>query len=95
MSFTLIKYWFRFEELPGPTPLNMGCGVTAENIADAMKLMKEKIFQKKILPAVTEIIENVNIYDLSMRVQPNVGRVDVRGIWFPLGYGDDTGSLLH
>ena len=94
MPSILIKYWFHFEELPGPTPLNLGCGVTADSMSDAMNLIKEKIFPGEILPFVIQVIENVNISDLSMRVQPNVGLVDARGIWFPLGYSDYTETWL-
>jgi hypothetical protein len=40
----LRQFWFKFEQMPAPTPVNLGCGVTAFSREDALSLLREKIF---------------------------------------------------
>ena len=84
---TLRRYWFRFERLPRPTAINLGCGVTAHDHDDALSLLRERVFGANGPPPITELIEDVDPLMLESRhVLPNVGAMDVRGIWFPQGY---------
>jgi hypothetical protein len=83
----LIRYWFRFEPLASPQPLNLGCGVTAHDYSDALALLREKVFKDEALPRILELKENVDIAMLDQKhVLPNMEDPTIRGIWFPRGY---------
>ncbi len=83
----LKRYWFHFEKFANPTPLNLGCGVTANNYDDARDLLRERVFAGKELPNIVGCTEDVDVSSLDHKhVLPNIGRVTVRGIWFPQGY---------
>jgi hypothetical protein len=82
----LRRYWFSFEKFVQPTPLNLGCGVTAYCYSDALSLMSDRVFAGS-LPRITGFIEDVDVSNLDRNhVLPNIGMVNVRGIWFPQGY---------
>ena len=85
----LQKYWFKFKKLNKPTPLNLGCGVTACDRDDAIYLIRTHIFSKIEMAVIVEVDEDVQVSDLEKyHVLPNIGNIDVRGIWFPQGYGE-------
>jgi hypothetical protein len=44
----LRRYWFEFEPIPRPNPLNLGCGVTAYGYEDAITLMTELVFNQSL-----------------------------------------------
>jgi hypothetical protein len=80
----LKRFWFNFEKTPSPSAVNIGCGVTAFDRADAEWLLKTSIFKGKTFPAITDCIENIDVSKLDTRhVLPNIGQVAIRGIWFP------------
>jgi hypothetical protein len=84
---TLKRYWFTFEKFSKPTPLNLGCGVTAHNYEDAVTLLRERVFRGKELPPIAKFVEDIDVSILEQKhVFPNIGMVNVRGIWFPQGY---------
>ena len=85
---TLLRtYWVTFGDLGKPTPLNLGCGVTAYDREDALELVRNLIFSGKGLPEATDISDDVSIDDLEQNhVAPNIGNIEARGIWFPQGY---------
>jgi hypothetical protein len=81
------RYWFRFEISDIPTPLNLGCGVTACDYDDALTLLRERVFPGRELPRIVECIEDVDVSTLDRNhVRPNMGVVVYPGVWFPLGY---------
>jgi len=83
----LKKYWFRFSAIPKPTPLNLGCGVTAFDYDDAIFLMQSLIFRGDTMPLIVDYAVDVRQSDLEKsHVLPNIGNLSVRGIWFPQGY---------
>jgi hypothetical protein len=83
----LRRFWFKFETLNEPTPLNLGCGVTAFNREDAQILVNLRVFKNQEVPEVQQIIDDVDFEMLDQRhVAPNIGDMFVRGVWFPLGY---------
>lgn len=85
---TYHRYWVTFERINKPTPLNLGCGVTAYDQGDAIALMQRYIFGHTMIPAIANVITDVEMDDLDQHhVVPNVGDVSIRGIWFPQGYG--------
>jgi hypothetical protein len=90
MKDNLKKYWFEFEidkAVNYPMGIGIGCGVTAIDYKDAIKIMEEKIFKKIKSPRILKTIENIHISKLDQEyVIPNMGAVIYRGIWFPLGY---------
>lgn len=90
MANHLHRYWFRFEGEPNDLPpgVGLGCGVTACKFGDALGLLRARVFAGA-LPTVTEVIEDVDVSTLDPgHVLPNMAPPGLRGIWFPLGYGD-------
>lgn len=84
---SLRRFWFNFEKLGNPTPLNLGCGVTAYDYDDATSLLRDRVFVGQELPMIAGCIEDIDVSTLDEKhVLPNMGLVTVRGIWFPLGY---------
>ena len=84
----LKRFWFKF--CPQPfSNLNLGCGVTAYDYHDAVKLMKERIFINDPMPEVVTVIEDVDIGTLDQKhVISNMEACVFRGIWFPRGYSE-------
>ena len=86
----LRRFWFTFPltiKDPHPPGVLLGVGVTAFDKADAIALMKEKVFTKVPFPPISGIREDVDISTLDAgHVLPNMGNVLKRGIWFPIGY---------
>ena len=83
---TLTRYWFVLERQVVPSPLNLGCGVTAYDRNDAIELLRSRALSGKAIPRVIDVIENVDVSGLDQKhVVPNMGSVTERGIWFPLG----------
>jgi hypothetical protein len=65
----------------------MGCGVTAFDFQDALRLMDQKIFHSQQRPPFKNIVENVDIRTLDQgHVVVNMRPPNWRGIWFPIGY---------
>jgi hypothetical protein len=84
----LHRFWFRFEgdasDLPPGSAL--GCGVTAVDRRDAEEVVRAEVFDGAALPAVREVIADVDVRELDQgHVVPNMGDPSVRGVWFPRG----------
>ena len=90
MKNNLKRYWFEFEidcAFNYTAGIGRGCGVTAIDYEDAIKMMEEKMFTEIRSPRILKTIENIDIRQLDQKhVIPNMGVVVQRGIWFPLGY---------
>ena len=86
----LHRYWFQFEltvHNPHPSGTVAGCGITALNYEDALKILQEHVFTQQKLPPICRVIEDVDIATLDPNhVRPNMGLPIKRGVWFPLGY---------
>ena len=79
----LRRFWFSFEKIGRPTPLNLGCGVTAYDYDDAIALLQERVFPEETIPKIIECIRDVDVSTLEANhVLPNLGSVIDRGIWF-------------
>ncbi|NVJ62417.1 MAG: hypothetical protein HWE27_18660 [Gammaproteobacteria bacterium] len=84
------RFWIKldysdYESIPIGT--RMGIGVTATNLDDAKNQLLEKIFKRKQLPEIKNVVEDIDINELdNNHVRPNMGNPAVYGIWFPLGY---------
>ncbi len=84
---TMIRYWIEFDFTiydRHTIYIQHGYGVTAENTNEALRLIKEQLFENEELPPVKKIIENVDIRTLDAgHVQPNIGICVFKGIWYP------------
>jgi len=79
------RYWFQFEHSDTPSPLNLGCGITAHSEADALKILHDKVFSAYGPRKIATTIVDVDISTLDENhVRPNMGLVVQRGVWFPL-----------
>ena len=86
----LRRYWFTFSQSSQPTPLSIGCGVTAYNYDDSLDLLRDRVFGG-LQPTLANVIADVDVSTLDKgHVLPNMGSTVVRGVWFPMGY--DTTS---
>jgi hypothetical protein len=83
----LKRFWFKFVQLP-PSPLNLGCGITAYDYDDAIVLLKERVFSRSDqVPEIVSFVEDIDISSLNEKhVKPNMEVPVIRGIWFPKGY---------
>jgi hypothetical protein len=81
---TLTRYWFTFAKLAIPTPLKLGCGVTAFSHEDAVEILKNTVFLGRSMPHIENMIENVDVSTLDQgHVIPNMLPPNIRGVWFP------------
>ena len=84
---TLRRFWVRFEQLPRPTAINLGCGVTALSLNDALSIIQERVFGDDPCPSIVECIEDVSLEQIEQKhARPNIGNVLRRGVWFPQGF---------
>lgn len=84
------RYWFEFDirnNIEYPWWVVSHYGITAFNYADAINILKNKIFIGVDMPEIKKCIENVDIRDLDQNhVIPNMKPPIYRGIWFPMGF---------
>ena len=70
-----------------PVSVDMGFGITAHSLDDALQLLREQVFRGRELPPLDRVREDVDISMLDPNhVRPNMGNPVVRGVWFPLGF---------
>ena len=73
----LRRYWFKTKE-------HLGFGVTAYSLRDAEQLLDEAARGLGMDYEVLEVIGDVDVRALDQNhVLPNMGLVNVRGVWFP------------
>src|SRR6266850_4240155 len=82
----LIRFWFTFKLTlrdPQPPGVLIGCGVTAFDEEDAIRILKEIVFRSYGLPEINTMVADVDISKLDQgHVLPNMGDPSRRGIWF-------------
>ena len=70
-----------------PSSVDMGFGITAHSLDDALQLLRELVFRGQELPRLNRVKEDVDISMLEPKhVRANMGNPVVRGVWFPLGF---------
>jgi hypothetical protein len=60
---TVSRYWLKFARLTRPHPLNLGCGVTAWTLDDALHLVRSA-FPDLSLGAPIAVMENIDVSTL-------------------------------
>ena len=89
MTSCLKRYWFEFDfSDDGLTRFGYltptGCGITAYDYANALRIMRVFILRGNSLPRFSRIIENVDVSTIEdMNVVPNLGVPVWRGVWYP------------
>ena len=90
----LRRYWFEFNHASNPEHrawVLMGCGVTANDYDDAVNLLKERVFRVDDAAPIKRVIEDVDVSTLDPgHVLPNMHPPNLRGIWFPRGFEEET-----
>jgi len=86
----LRRFWLEFDVSINddhPIGVLVGCGVTAYDYEDAVRLIRERVFNGGELPTIRKAIEDVDLSALDAdHVLVNMGIPSNRGVWFPLGY---------
>ena len=84
------RYWFEFNiksAFEFPPGVGHGCGVTAYDYNDAIRILDEKVFHIIKRPPFKNVIENVDISTLDQgHVISNMKAPIYYGVRFPLGY---------
>jgi hypothetical protein len=83
----LQRFWITFDSNCNglqATGTLLGCGVTAVSIDEAIRFVRERVFEGVEMPGIENIIENVDVSKLDAKhVRPNMGSPAVRGVWYP------------
>jgi hypothetical protein len=80
----LHRYWFTFVSIDKASPLNLGCGATAQSASEAEKMIHELVFPLFGERKINDIVEDIDLDALDQNhVIPNIGNTAVKGIWFP------------
>ena len=80
----LTRYWFEFVRGGQATALSLGCGITAYNLDDARRILRQEIFPLYGDRTVARVIEGVEVASLDETgVRRRLGNPAVRGVWFP------------
>jgi hypothetical protein len=81
----LTRYWFEFIRGGQATALSLGCGITAHNLDDARRMLRQEIFPLYGDRTVARVIEGVEVASLDETgVRRRLGNPAVRGVWFPM-----------
>ncbi len=81
----LHRFWILFQNPPKFSAVQLGCGITAFDKEDVVKILTEQIFPKFGLMQVDTIVKDVDFQELDLlHVIPNMGNIVKRGVWFPL-----------
>jgi len=90
----LTRYWITFDYPPadpsdgrtvGTWWRQPGFGVTAVDLDDALKLLRDEWFDEHGLdvPPIRQVTEDVDVSALDDHMRPNMNPPNWRGVWFP------------
>jgi len=89
----LTRYWFEFVRGGQATALSLGCGITAYNLDDARRMLRQEIVPLYGDRTVARVIEGVEVASLDETgVRRCLGNPTVRGVWFPVTPATATGK---
>jgi len=81
------QYWIHFKKSENPNPFNLGCGVTANDLFDAIAVIEQNGVRMRVKQEILMIKRIFEMVELDQKhVIPNIGNHLKRGIWFPLGF---------
>jgi hypothetical protein len=85
----LVRFWFEFDRDASRTArAKPFVGVTAWTRDDAEQLIGASVFRGEPLPPISRVTENIDVSTLDAgHVLPNMEPPNVRGVWYPRGYG--------
>jgi hypothetical protein len=85
----LVRFWFEFDREASRTArAKPFVGVTAWTREDAEDLIRSCVFRGDALPPISRVTEDVDVSTLDPgHVLPNMEPPNVRGVWYPRGYG--------
>ena len=93
----LHRYWFEFDFSAQAASYGwrylpaLGCGITAYNYADAIRIMQIFLLRDPGMPLFKAVIVDIDVSTLDPRhILPNIGVPVWRGLWYPkitLWYG--------
>jgi hypothetical protein len=75
----LTRYWIKCPHRHGP----MGFGVTAYSLEDAIQIIQKWGYEVPNDLNGFVVSENIHYDQLDKHVQPNMGPMVVRGLWYP------------
>jgi hypothetical protein len=88
----LRRYWSEFEEA-GESLLYLGCGITAHDKQDAIRILRERVYTSPMFmgdelkpPAIARCVEDVDMSTIEKsHIAPNItASIFVRGVWWPV-----------
>jgi hypothetical protein len=90
----LTRYWITFDYPPreesagvvvGDWTRQVGYGVTAADLDDAMAILRREWFDRHNLdvPPIKQIVEDVDVSELPGWLRPHMFPPNWRGMWFP------------
>lgn len=84
-SVELTRYWITFDYPADSVGRQLGFGVTALDLDDAMTLLRSEWFEANglVVPPLREVVENIDVSTLDDHVRPNMAPPNWRGLWFP------------
>ena len=78
-------FWLNFKEDARGMLFRLGCGISAADIDDVWRIIKEHQVLSSMSQDVVSIRE-ISFADIDVNhVLPNSGNYAVRGLWFPIG----------
>lgn len=81
----LHRFWFCLAQSTTPSILNLGCGITAYDEADARDILQERVFSIYGTREILSMMKDVDVSTLDEdHIRPNMGTPAARGVWFPL-----------
>ena len=78
----LHRFWIEFDSDHAPLGMTLGCGVTAYDRHDALRLVTDALGSEP--PQPSSITEDIDVSTLDEKhVLPNMLAPNERGVWFP------------
>lgn len=80
----LRRFWITFSDIGKPSPLNLGCGVTANTEEEAVCLVRDKVFPIFGERELSGVEVDVDVSNLDTdHVILNSGNPAAFGVWYP------------